>query len=216
MKKTMILYTMLALSTLGFQTATATGIPDLSNSYIEWAYEGDQVLSLYNLPDGSGNGLDQAFLPGQPDGSAPVMVDATITLVMLDGLEYPIAMFPFEDLWLMSGDDGMVACAGGTVADANTDVEGRAQWSDPLLAGGWSASSIEVYINGDRVIGGSVALWVNSPDVNGDLSVDLADLGTFASDYFGAFQYRSDFNYDGVLNLSDIALMANGIGANCP
>lgn len=216
MKKMMILGTMLASFLLVAGAFAQTGIPDLSHSYIEWAYEGAATLSLYTLPDGSGNGLDQAYLPGVADGSAPTAVDGTITLVMLDGLDYPIAMFPFEDLWLESSDGGMVRCIGGTVADANTDAQGRTHWADPLGAGCWSASSLQVYINGDAVIDGAVAMWVNSPDINGDLECNLSDVGSFASDYFGAYQYRSDFNYDGVLNLSDIGLFARGVGAACP
>jgi hypothetical protein len=45
-----------------------------------------------------------------------------------------------------------------------------------------------------------------SPDLNGDLIVNLLDIAAFAADFFsGVYAYRSDFNNDGVLNLADIS-----------
>ncbi len=57
---------------------------------------------------------------------------------------------------------------------------------------------------------------INSPDINGDLVVNLSDVVEFARDYFGDDDYRSDFYWDGSVDLSDLVLMAQGIGASCP
>jgi hypothetical protein len=62
----------------------------------------------------------------------------------------------------------------------------------------------------------SLDIAINSPDINGDLQVNLSDVVAFTQDYFGAYNYRSDFFWDGVLNLSDVARMAQGMGAICP
>ena len=57
----------------------------------------------------------------------------------------------------------------------------------------------------------------NSPDINGDLIVNLTDISLFAVDFFGAvYMYRSDFNYDGAINLTDLAMLAPTIGVPCP
>ena len=212
MKSAVTLAFLLLVST----PALAAGIPDLDNSIVTWAYQGGETLSLMNLPDGSGHGFTQALLPGTPDGSAPAFVDATITLTMLDGGFTPVAHFPFEDLWLESADGGMRACLGGTCADANTDMNGETTWRYPLQAGGWSEGPILVLINGDALDEGSLPLKVNSPDIDGSSVVDLADVGRFASDYFTSYDYRSDFNYDGVLNLADVGYLAMGLRSACP
>jgi hypothetical protein len=57
----------------------------------------------------------------------------------------------------------------------------------------------------------------NSPDINGDLVVNLSDIAFFASDFFSpGYNYRSDFNYDQVINLQDVAMLAGAVGAFCP
>lgn len=219
MKKTTIPGAMLALLTVGALPAAAiTGVPSLDLSTVECAYEGDEILSLYVLPDGSGQNLSQALLPNDPDGGPLVTTDATITLTLRDSAGYPIVYFPAEDLWIESSNGGMARCPGGSIAEANTDYDGQTRWSGSFRAGGWSTGSLQVYVNGSPVTDGAVAIRVNSPDIDGNLSVDLADVAVFASHYFGFdhYDYSCDYNFDGALNLSDIALLANGVGTVCP
>ena len=191
-------------------------IPDLDHSTVEWAYEGSETLSLMNLPNGQGFGFDHAFPPGDPVSGPADAVDATVTLTVIDGLMNPVANFPFEDLWLESQDGGMAFCPGGTVADQDTDAQGRTYFRSPLFAGGSSTTVIGVRVNGDWLGGRELPLWVNSPDLNGDLRVDLLDIGAFATGFFGSYVYRIDFNFDGVINLGDVRYLALGIGAQCP
>jgi hypothetical protein len=49
---------------------------------------------------------------------------------------------------------------------------------------------------------------ITSPDLTGDLLVNLADLVLFATDYL-AYNQRSDLQGDGVINLSDLSLFGN-------
>jgi len=59
-------------------------------------------------------------------------------------------------------------------------------------------------------------IYVNSPDLNGDLAVNLSDIPIFASDFFGSYNYRSDLHYDGIINLSDLSRMAQSMGRSYP
>jgi hypothetical protein len=56
----------------------------------------------------------------------------------------------------------------------------------------------------------------NSSDINGDLVVNLVDVGAFAGAYVGGYAYFADFYWDGILNLSDVARLAATFGEICP
>jgi hypothetical protein len=38
----------------------------------------------------------------------------------------------------------------------------------------------------------------------------------FTMDYEGGYAWRSDFHWDGTLNLSDVVLLSTSLGAGCP
>ena len=106
------------------------------------------VVSLFNLPDGSGFPFTQAQLP---DGS---FVDATLRVQLLDYNGTVIAYFPAEDMWLESLDAGMIPCVGGTIANSNTDADGWTVWASPLGAGGASSADCRLLVSGDSFIEG--------------------------------------------------------------
>ncbi len=190
--------------------AQTTGIGGPYGEY-DMAYQGSETLTLFVVPDGSGDTFDQATLP---NGGTE---DATITLLLLDGNYDPIASFPAEDMWLESRDAGLIPCPGGTTADANTDAAGTTTWAAPLHAGGNSQAITDVIVNGARLeLAPGLALSFNSPDINGDLTVDLTDVQLFVMDFFSSFNFRSDFHRDGIVNLSDIPQMALAVGSSCP
>ena len=56
----------------------------------------------------------------------------------------------------------------------------------------------------------------HGPDLNADLVVDLTDVVMFALDFAGGYAWRSDFHWDGTLNLSDVVLLSTSLGAACP
>ena len=192
-------------------TFAQAGIPVICGEY-HMAYQGPETLTLLVFPDGGGAPLSQALLPwGDRE-------DATITMNMWDVGENPIAYFPAEDMWLESRDNGLVPCMGGTIADSNTDASGSTTWAAPLHAGGHSEALADVIVNGS-ILGDSpsgLALSFNSPDINGDLVVNLLDLQLFAVDYRYGYDFRSDFHRDGVINLVDLFWMVQAFGANCP
>ncbi len=188
-----------------------SGVPDLYTSEAFTAFEGPGLASLLVVPDGSGNRFTEAH---DEQGN---VVDATITLYLRDGAGVPIVNFPFEDLWLESMDGGLVICIGGSTADNHTDSQGVTQWVAPMFAGGFSQGPVLVLINGSAL--GSnpgLPLRFNSPDVNGDLLVNLQDISILAVDYFTNYNFRCDLNGDSWLNLQDISIFAQHIGAQCP
>ena len=188
------------------------GVPDVTQCSATSGHTGFAVLM--NVPNGNGNPFTQAGPQVGLDWT-----DATISVVVNDGTPVAIANYPFEDIWLESQDNGMVACTGGATADASTDALGMTQFQTPLQAGGWSMANSIVLING-IAIPGSVALGHNSPDIDGSGAVNLSDVQLFAGDFFaqvgGTYNFRSDLFFDAVVNLSDLPLLAAAIGASCP
>jgi hypothetical protein len=192
------------------------GIPDLEESTASAATGG--TLSLFCLPNGGGSVFGDAYVKGG-SGGATVGADATITLFLRDGGTFAIADFPREDLWLQWTDETtLIVCTGGTIADADTDAAGSTEWAAGLRVGGFAENLVQVRVNGDALTSSAgVALHVNSADVNYDGVVNLADVGTFSSDFANpVVQYRSDFANDGVMNVADVGKMALGVGASCP
>lgn len=193
-----------------FATGVQAGIGGPYGEY-SMEYQGPEILTLFVVPDGSGETFDRASLPygGQ--------ADATITLWVRDALDDPLPNFPREDMWLVSVDGGLIPCPAGSIADANTDSQGATRWTQPLHAGGHSESLTEVMVNGSPLESTTgVRLGFNSPDINGDLTVNLTDVQIFTADFYGGFDFRSDFNRDETVNLSDLPQMAQAFGAGCP
>ena len=196
----------------GTASAVTTDIPDLDlSSYVTAATE---PVSVFTVPDGQGNGFDEAFAYGG------VTMDATITLTLLDAMGVPIANYPAEDIWLATTQGGLASCPGGSIADADTDANGATQWQEPLLAGGYTDPVSElalVFVSGSALTQQPLDIYFNSPDLSGDGFVNLTDIAMITQAIFGAYSYGADFYWDGVINLSDVAYMTTlGIGAECP
>lgn len=137
-------------------------------------------------------------------------------MIVEDAFGAVVANFPAEDMWLESGDGGMVPCTGGTNADQNTDENGFTTWATALNAGGSSEDLCYVYVNGQALNGVPFALAFNSADINGDGVVNLTDVGLFSGAFFGSYDFAADFFADGILNLNDVGRLATGLGAACP
>ena len=191
-----------------------SGVPSLELSTSSIAYSGPGVPTLLVLPDGSGLPFTEARdASGNP-------VDATITMHLREPGPYalPIVNFPKEDIWLEVDDDGLARCYGvGTGMDDNTDVNGMGRWTAPLKVGGYSDSVVRVMVNGSALTSNEGhAFRFNSPDIDGSFRVDLGDVTAFAIDYYSGYHFRSDFSSDGVIDLADVAILAQHIGAQCP
>ncbi|MEZ4386877.1 MAG: hypothetical protein R3D98_04750 [Candidatus Krumholzibacteriia bacterium] len=208
--------TVLALLLVLLGAAAATAAPVYVGHLL---FSAAQEASIMMSPDGSGPPLTEAR------SSGGAVIDASIDVQLVDFLFDPILNFPREDLWLQFADDGTVGSCfqGGLIfpADDDTDLNGWTRFALPPRGGGWSAGPATVYLNGSPAYdpGGlvypSVPLRANSPDLNGDLAVDLSDIALFTQDLFSGDTYRSDLNWDGQINIVDIALFVGHIGVVC-
>ena len=200
----------LSVATLGF-----AGVPDVNNSTASTA--ATVQVSVFNVPDGTGKALTEAR------DAAGNVVDATITVTLLDAGMNPVYLFPFEDMWLETTLGGLAPCANGTVADGSTDINGQTTFTGPFYAGGYTDPSAgeltHVMVNGAALVGSDMDIQFNSADVNGDGVPDALDLASFSADYqSGAYSYRIDYLYDSNINLSDLVLFSAAFGAThaCP
>ena len=178
-------------------------------SDVSMAYDGGTV-SLFVVPDGGGRELTRAF---DQFGNE---VDATISVTLIDNMGQPVPDYPVEDMWLESSDSELNLCLQGSWADEPTDAAGQTSWTAPLLGGGSSQAGCLVMINGEPLSFTPLNLRFNSADINGDLQVGLVDVTLFAGDFYGNYQYRSDFNFDGILDLIDVVFLADAMGRSCP
>ena len=196
--------------------ALGADVPDLP--YLEVSFATEGPLSLFSIPDGTGNPLTLAF---DQNGQ---LVDGTLTIQFFDSFPpwgNPVPYFPREDIWLMDLDDDLVLCPSGTIPDSDTDMDGRTTFTGPFFLGGHvepgGGNEVVFFINGWVLDSPALAaLRFNSADLDGDLSVNLTDIYLFTQAYYGPYEYSADFRWDGVVNLSDLAFLASSVGANCP
>ena len=187
------------------------------SSAADWEWDCSTVsaasvpVSVVTFPDGNGMRLDDCYIFGG------ARIDATITLQLLDLSGDPVAGYPASEMWLESTSGAMVLCPGGSIADHDTDQNGETTFSGPIQGGGSFDPD-----NGDRmqVVGVwnciyplELEVYSNSPDMNGDLVVDLSDVVIFAEYFYGTYDYAADFHWDGLINLSDLVWLVQGMGA---
>ena len=162
------------------------------------------------LPDGSGPPLTE----GRVDGGE--IYSAVITLWVISDTGVPIADYPASDIWLVTSCDQASFC-GLTHPDASTDENGMTTFSGPFTAGGHMPPGclIQVVIASMLLPEPGLELRMIGPDITGDLVVNLPDITLFVQ-AIDTNDWTADFNRDGVVDLSDIVVMAQGIGAVCP
>jgi len=198
---------------MGIASMAVAGIPDLTLSTATTVAPAQ--VSLFSVPNGTGKPLTQAKVI-----SSGTLVDATITVTLRDGNGDPIYLYPAEDLWLETNAGGMVHCNGGTRAAFNTNASGQTTFVGPFNAGKQSnrtgGEKTVVMVSGSALSGSLLDILFNSPDIDGNLIVNLSDTVLYATDAKGAYNYRSDFYFDNLINLSDTVLYAQGLSAACP
>lgn len=117
--------------------------------------------------------------------------------------------------------DGTVQFCGPVVADSPLDAEGRTQFSGVLAGGGSLLADgdhqlwTHVYLFGTyTTVSGDVSFV--SPDLNGDLRVDLGDVAMFGMLFIEpGYDFRADLNRDGNIDFADIANLAIHFGERC-
>ena len=128
----------------------------------------------------------------------------------------PVVGFPAQDVWLKSKTHGaVVLCQGGLVGDNNSGTDGVITISGRIAGGGWEANAMQAVVAGWVLVGPGMDIHVNSPDITGDLRVDLADAALFSADLAAQSGFRSDFYANGVVNLADVGIFSAHLGHTC-
>ncbi len=205
--------TILLFALVLFISGAAFSLPDLSASSVRMPNIGEETPVLFVLPNGEGVSFTNARALGTGE-----IVDATIELTLVDYFGAPITDYPLEELSLGSPDGDFDCCILGGAPDEDTNINGVTYWSSPIRAFGSNNGVIQVLVNYSPVTGDGapLSLMVNSPDLNGDGVVNLADVNMFSEVFFGAYDFSADYFPDGVVDLADVAGMAQGLGASCP
>lgn len=200
--------------------ALIVAIPAMADIFFEYMeMEPDQVDLVWTvLPDGTGPTPQHAYCADGSFWGRDLRIRPWFTVWGDPGDPQPLpAGFPVEDIWLVSDLWGLVSCAGGTSPDV-VDPEGWIIWSSPLMAGGQNdADEPTRLVAVGLIIESDIPFRFRSPDISGDLMVNLSDVTLFTEALHGAAQaWRADFNRDDVVNLADIVVFTQGLGANCP
>lgn len=150
----------------------------------------------------------------QGDGDRLGDVGATITIAVYDAVGTPVTGIPGQDYWLIGWNNTLILCGGSmsSNADAPSDANGVVTMSGPIAAGGSDEALRAVaqgFIIADESCLGDkyLAVRVASPDINGDLIVDIIDFSLFGAAWPPhPYDERMDYNGDGVIGLIDFSL----------
>jgi len=220
-----LLIFLLCLCCAGAASAQSASPPHCS---FEQAHTG--AFSVLTYADGSGKTLASCYAEGG------ALVDATITVTVRDSDSQPVAGYPAEDVWLQVDHVGGAPAAKSglatrvitcnhddilAIADETTDASGHTTISGSFNAGGHVISGsgghyVIIMVGGWKIPGVVEGIRVNSPDMNGDHTINVADISIFAPILFSNYNYAADFNFDGAINVVDVSLLAAGQGATCP
>jgi len=200
--------------------------PGSNSMNIDVDYGFMEPVSIFSAPDGSGYPLTRAFTFGGTEIDASI----TVTLTTTGGL--PMSGVPAEDILLVLGGNFYHLCGedGAVCGIGVTDGDGVMILDGPIVGGGYSdpdgtPAHIEVstYFLGRilSAVSQSIPLYMNSPDINGDGTVNLLDVTLLAGDRdkfdrLGKYNYRSDFNWDGVIDDIDSDMLSESWSASCP
>lgn len=198
MNKRLLSLAVVGTMVLGLAVSAGAGVPDPTQSSAS-----SNSGTILITPAGLGTSL--------------ALKNVIVSVTVIDANLAPIAGYPFQDVVLDdAGTNDISLCPGGSVADANTNALGQTTMSGNISGGGWTQSGMQVYLGGIPLNGLNLDIDVNSPDMNKDRIVNVADVGEFAIDFSGAYAFRSDFIADGTLNIADVGEFAIHNSETCP
>ncbi|MBN1886006.1 MAG: hypothetical protein JW876_10860 [Candidatus Krumholzibacteriota bacterium] len=150
-----------------------------------------------------------------------------IWVEIYDGEGRPIQGVPVTDYWFGAVDpaEELVLCASPFTADSVTGANGRTTFSGPVAGGGCVATAgLWLSVRGTILLDEPACMTphieyitIVSPDLNGDLRVDLSDLAVFGFSYHTnagepGYSPCCDFNDDGMIQLMDFAYFGEHYG----
>jgi hypothetical protein len=144
---------------------------------------------------------------------------ATVFMTVQDCGGIGIPNIPAADFWLIGcNSPGLVLCGGSGAIDADSATNGNGETtiSGPLAAGGCDSVGVYAVVQGavlvdEDCLPNCMLVWTASPDINGDLVVDLIDLAEFSKSYTSPphqYLHCKDYNCDGVIDLIDFSLFS--------
>jgi hypothetical protein len=182
---------------------------------------GDAPIPSLSLSTATGN-AGSLFLVPSGSGKTLAQMGLTVSVQLLDCDGLPLPYWPWQDVWLGPANpgDSFQVCGnpfyGGIHADGNANELGQMTISGGVAAGGLALSGTRVFVAG-QPLESTLPINITSCDINGDLRVNLADLGEFGADLVsGTHPARSDFNGDGLVNMLEVGEFAFRYGASCP
>ena len=101
-------------------------------------------------------------------------------------------------------------CGSVTTYTAVTNNQGMVVFN-PALGGCCNSPGLISYTDASGVVLGTTDA-VNSPDMDGSCLVNLVDISLFSVVFFGVYAPCADFNWDGVINLTDISIFVQHLG----
>lgn len=199
-----------ALMVFGAASLATAGIPSETMSTASSASGCLQVV-----PNGTGDTLSSKGL--------------TVTVNVKDAAGFDIVGYPFQDVGLAdnAGGNDVTLCTSGWLSSANTNAAGVTTITGVGFAGGSTQGGMRATVAGVRIVGTiavpvlALDIDVVSPDMDGDLDVDLIDLSAvptgFAARFLnGVYNFQSDYTCDGSENLLDVVEYSFANGAVCP
>ncbi|MBI4720118.1 MAG: hypothetical protein HY770_02605 [Chitinivibrionia bacterium] len=159
------------------------------------------------------------------DGDQLSAKGVTISIEINDGAGDPIAGVPATDFWVVDCDPAldMVLCGGSASSNATaaTDENGQTTMEGDIAAGG-CADGLSVVVQGFVIEEGvsctpvCLDIDIRSPDMNGDLAVNLLDFALFGGAYPpNAYAKCADFNCDAAINLQDFSAFGLHYNHDC-
>ena len=211
-KRNIITLALAAVCILGLAAGASAGIPNTDNSYAS-----ADNCGRFTIAPGGGETLIEGAN------------DYTIHVTVNDINNDPVTTLLDTDLWL-DAPGFMAPCAGNfSQADSGTDATGTTQFTGTIYGGvvgdagdglDCNAAELSVYALGIILNGGApVCVAIDSPDLNGDLAVTVADFGKFAADFNCTISCDPchDYNEDGSTSVADFGIFAAYFNASiCP
>ena len=213
---------LVAVSLLAFNGIASAGIIDPCKSYCELLNTGPSggTCCYFACPQGDTDTfIDSGPAPGPATGQGWY-----IRVCVFEEDDTPIPNVPVADLWVIDCDPlaDLALCAGqaSSNSDSLTNEFGYTTMSNTTLAAGGCVDGLAVVVQGFVLLDTMTCtvvichtVVVRSPDINGDLCVDIVDLALFAQSFPPqAFDACCDFECNGIVDLVDLARFAFHFG----
>ena len=197
-----------ALLFMAVTTRAQIRIPDFCQSTLEYSGSMEPLPNCYlACPQGDTDSFeDQGF------------IIFNITIRDMGGT--PIPGIAATDFWVIDCDtqNDIHLCNGQYSCDADgpTDANGVTHMRESVLSAGGYANGLSVICMGVMLVDPDngclpycLPVWLRSPDINGDLTVNLTDLSLFTMHFPpGPYGIDSDLNCDDLVGIVDLARFA--------